>query len=305
MAFQTIRARLGAARVHLASLQQDSAAHLSCSLLQCNAVLELLASSSATVPQRATLGLLAAQCQWIPADLTRVMSALAQEPANQQALAAAAATRPAKAARRQLQDYMHWDAYVSNDEWEMLLDKTITVQAKQQLLIEIVVGRLWGINPNEESMKYLASCSIALSNDAAGCMKVKHADKIAHREWVKREWKRRARGDRQPLHYVDKLPANPQQLRGTYPLLHDHIVSQLEGGQFVPSRLPRSLCVQVNNTFSCRGAAEKPSTALAVQESSVANPGRFPGMPTPDMDPSNLMQATHHRSGRLFNFFFV
>ena len=265
MSYQTVRARQGVARIHLAALEPGSATLVASSKLQTNGVLELLGrGQQMSETQRAQLGTMAATLQLCPTDLTSIMSALAGRPAGDEA-----APKAAKQIRREGQDLMPWDSYVSSDEWDRLLDKTINRRAKQQLLIEIVVGRLWGINPTEDSMKWLASCSHALSHDAAQAMRIPFEEKIEHREWVKKAWRTRARKFRQPLEYFDCLPADPSVLAISFPHLHDHVFGQLEGN-FVASRLPSTLATQINGTYPTRGAGQTP--AMRQSELTAATP---------------------------------
>ena len=150
--FQRARARIGAARLMLQDLRGQD--HATVSLLQSNALIELLRSEAARqhldAEQRASLSTQMLSVDFPEEQLSALLAVLAGEKIKLKT-------------RRDAQNAIHAFEYFSDREWERL-DTCKHQPSIEETILDVLVHRMNCINPNEPTVKLLSSGILTLTH---------------------------------------------------------------------------------------------------------------------------------------------
>ena len=233
--FQIAKARIGASRLLLDDLKGES--RRTASLLQSNALLEVLLCESRGkdlgAEMRASLG-------------TAICAAKFEE--DHQAALLAALSGQKVACRRQAQDAMNAFQYFSKHEWDRLEEYSSQCLI-QQLILDVVVGRLHCVNPTEPTIKLLTSAMLVLRFGDDMCDVTLEEKDLLKKAVAKRVKAMARKLNGKVVDYCTYYPACPGDLAAKHPALYERI--QVEGG-FTQGRLSEKLMAKVEASYGCR-----------------------------------------------------
>ena len=199
-----VRARIGSARLLLASLEWGSPGHGAASKTQSAALIQTVSQVSLSGDERAALQALAADVRWAPSDLDAVMLSFSATPHQ----------------RNQMQHYESLPEYFTRAEWDMMTNAEATIAIRQEVIINKAV--LLGLRcPSEPCLKLLNSLAMVLSESEDSKALLMSA---AHRQDLLKHFKLQVkaavrRTSSPPPVYLSRLPALPAQLREGHPAL--------------------------------------------------------------------------------------
>ena len=182
--FTAARARIGATRLLLAGMSEDSERKRLASQVQCDALLAVLRPrkdwASLSDEQRAHLVEMACASGFHEDDQARALKALAGIKSGPN--------------RRKQQDATFHAAYISEPEWDGL-GKATSDEGKAtsdlliaQALLDAVVSRMGVVNPTEPTLKALASNALVLAHgDGIGLLT--YEDKMSMMIWIRKRLK--------------------------------------------------------------------------------------------------------------------
>ena len=236
--FSDVRARLGAARLHLHDLQ-GSASHAAHSQLQANAIVALIKRSlqNLDADEKASLSTLAINGNFCECDLAKITKCLSS--ASQ---------------RRPSQDFTAFLAYLSQDQWDVVLNASNDDMILDEFLY-VLVSHLNCVNASEWTLRRLASAVIAASRR----LHTPQA-KSAKAQLVKKAYRKlvrtiKAGKESWDLPYLVKLPSDPVRLQLECPTLYARAVAR---GELVPcplNNLPEVEATCMNLRESLRDVA--------------------------------------------------
>ena len=169
-----------------------------------------------------------------------------------------------------MQDYRNWFYFMTDVEWDDFLIECKDLKLVASKIVDILCSRMWCANPSEPTLKWVASCAIAVACARGDAMNTSLSDKVELRDHVRSACKLYYRTNPKPLEFCKKLPKDASALATTHPYLHDHMLSTIDGDTFAESRLPLDIAKRVDASWKCRGNYIA-NTALAQQAAGQAN----------------------------------
>mgnify|MGYP001498873034 CR=1 FL=1 len=233
-----IRARIGAARLLLQSLDGDNL--LQASRTQRDALLETVQRNPLSPEEQASCSELAMSVHWHEIDRAAIAQAFI--PAS-------------KAKRCKMQNFETLHEYLTELEMSHLMSNAVSMTAKE----DIILGRALTLGcrcPSEGSLKYFTSLILVVSESKEKLLVLSPQQKVDQKTHVKALFKQRMRGLDKPPVYLTELPVSPLQLRSDHPEFFEAVYKD----DCKPSKCNIDLkqAHMVSNSFKCRG---NPSSA--------------------------------------------
>lgn len=218
-----VRARVGAARLVLASLPARSDSHTASSSIQRDALVYVLQTQgkSLHIAERADLITSVAEVPWADGDLAKVLEALKDS-----------GSQPVAAKKKEGQTCTNFLMYLSETEWDRI--PRLHQHAIGELFIDVLVHRCWQTHPSESSKKWVTSCILAASLEPAEVSTCPAEAKSDLLTWLSKRWKGTVRRLKTQFEdRVEYLP-EPDELRARYPRLYEVALAGV-GGKFTGS----------------------------------------------------------------------
>ena len=242
---QLIR-RLGSARVLLDDAQGDRR-HASISLLQKNAVLELMVDAVASK---------ALQSVEI-ADITDRVLSVRWSCGHEEELLQFLSSKTVATKRRKQQDFSHITAYFDEDRWDRYQGSMRDLHSKSDILINLAI-EMECFNPTEPCVKRWTSDTLVAHYSKKDCDSMEATTKYALMEYIRSTHKRMARPslDRPTTTYLIKLPADPSELHQQHPAWYQRLFpAGSEPVGPVGKMLDQARAMRMDSSFQCRGGA--------------------------------------------------
>ena len=238
-----MRARIGTARILLASCNGES--HVHASRTQAAA---LVATISQLQPQlsldeKAALSILVGEVRWAGTDMDPIMAALS----------------PAEVAksktRHSMQNYMSVHEYFTADEWRVMQDSKATISHTRDVICSRC-AKLGLRTPSEQTVKWLTCLLLVLCETPESLNSMHSSLKHDMMKSFKGHFKSYIRRATHPADYIAELPAAPVLLKRMHPNLYDsaYCAPEVPISCLVDSKLIASVDV----SFRCREGSSVP-----------------------------------------------
>ena len=248
MAYQALKGRLGAVKNLLRSLQGQPLVLESTAAAQSEGLEALLRQRACELnaAQLASIQLKLAET-WEGDNLQNLLGAL-----NGEAAQGVGRKTNRRKQESTMQDYKNWHFLITNSEWDNFELVGQDVYTVAGMITEIVCSRMWCCNPEERTLKFIASCAMAIAYSPEAAMRLPVGVKVAVRDHVRNQTKSYWRFVSKPLEHCNQLPCSLQQLSREHPLLHAHMEACIGDAPLVASRLPTELAKRIDASYKCR-----------------------------------------------------
>ena len=263
-----VRGRLSAARVALSISERGSAVHAASSSAQATSLRDYLSRAMPTLTSddKAALVPAISEVGFLETDLARILNDLVQPGQT-------ATVR----ARRPQQDYLAFANYLTEQHWSKVLDPDRNATSKQEVIFGLVASL--GLRfPSQPTKKRFCSFNLLLTHDWDQCMGMSMQTKKLSATTIGDSFTVFARAAGPPSSFIEKLPADPHEMRQRYPSMFAAIYSP--GQEPVLPKIDLLRVQMLDDSFRCRGVGVAPasSTALAPAIPTISTGPTMQGM---------------------------
>ena len=248
-AFASIRGRIGAARVVLASDGVSAAEQELVSRLQCDAILSMLHSCKLESTEKARLVDMVLGVRFHEQDRLRILDALGGGGGG--GGGGNSGTQGVINHRRPMQNFTSFLEYLSTFEWDRLESCKCSgnKNGMMQIFLDVLIHRLHCVNPSEFTINRVTAALLVASSTPEQLSMLTASDKATERLVLQKTWKRIARKCKNDF-YLSELPVVPGDLERMIPI---RFAAIKVAGCWTPSRLDTRLLTQIEAGLCCRG----------------------------------------------------
>ena len=236
-----IRGRLAAARVALSIAEKGSALHTASSSAQAASLRDYLRRAMPTLScdDKAALVPAVAEVCFLEIDMAFIL--------NDLVLPGQSTTGRA---RRPQQDYLAFVNYLTEQQWSKVLDPERNASSKQEVVFALVSSL--GLRfPSQPTKKRFCSFNLLLTNAWDQSMGMPMQTKKLSASTIGDAFTVFARAAGPPVSFIEKLPADPSEMRQRYPSIFAAVYPP--GHEPVLPKIDTLRLQMLDDSFRCRG----------------------------------------------------